>query len=117
MEIYAEISNGLAEQIEGGKKYDLPEGVAVRKTGRRAYFFDCDEETREELIEFLENNGISWQDNDEPTNKEETKRQNGMLDLSWKGRDLAWTGKDKAWTGKEEKKKKKEKDQGWANQY
>lgn len=64
MEIYAEISNKLASQIDRGIKFCVPDGVTANKLGRRSYIFHCDEHMKEELVDFLEAKGISWQDND-----------------------------------------------------
>lgn len=63
MEIYAEISNKLLREIEEmGKNLDLPSGVTMqRKPGSRACYLECDEFSKDELVEFLESNGISWQ--------------------------------------------------------
>ena len=66
MEIYAEITKKILGLVEGGNfKLDLPSGVDLkRKSGSRACYFECqDESSKEELIDLLENRGISWQEN------------------------------------------------------
>jgi len=108
MEIYAEISKRLAKQIENGAKFYLPDGVAVQKVGKRAYFFDCDENTKGELINFLEGKGISWQENDEPTTqKKSAKKQNYIMDLTWTENIEEKTSS----------KPKERKDQEWGSQH
>ena len=67
MEIYAEISNKILKQMEDGSLIlNLPSGISLeRKLGSRACYFEYqDDMSKEELISFLDYNGINWQEND-----------------------------------------------------
>ncbi len=66
MEIYAELSRKIMNQIENeGYNMPLPSGVTLkRKKGSRACFFECDDSNKEDLIDFLDSMQISWQYND-----------------------------------------------------
>jgi len=67
MEIYAEITKKILNAVEkDGYKLTLPSGVSLRrKKGSRACYIECvDDEVKEELIDFLEQSGINWQEND-----------------------------------------------------
>ena len=68
LSIYAEINHQLLRTIENSNRNilsSLPAGVSlIRKKGKRACFFECDDaDAREQLIDFLDNHNIPWQDN------------------------------------------------------
>ena len=65
MEIYAEISQKIMREIEDfGKDFILPEGVKwSRRWGSRACYLECDDDTKETLIDFLNNHSVTWQIN------------------------------------------------------
>lgn len=95
MEIYAEISHKTLQEIEGlGNDFILPPGVQMhRKQGSRACYFECDENTKDDLIGFLDDNRISWQaipdereiknqkDRRENEKQKEFKKKSGMREL------------------------------------
>lgn len=63
-EIYAEIPKRLYGRVEDDDKFfNLPSEVTMsRKRGSRCCHFVCEgKEAKEDLTEFLDNNGISWQ--------------------------------------------------------
>ena len=64
MEAYTEISNKLLHKIEQeGYNLNVPSGVTIkRKQGSRVCYFECDDSIKNELIDFLDDNGINWQD-------------------------------------------------------
>ena len=65
MDIYAELTKKQLESLESGAKFNVPSGVSVnRKSGSRACYFVCnDKQSYREMVEALEDVGISWQDN------------------------------------------------------
>lgn len=63
MEIYAELDSKTLRKIEEGHELVLPLGAKIsRKKGSRMCYFACDEFYKQEMIEFLDDNGISWQE-------------------------------------------------------
>jgi hypothetical protein len=71
--IFAEINHKMLNEIQvkesSGEPHllsALPSGVKLnRKRGARACFFECDDDAaKEDLTDFLDQNGISWQEND-----------------------------------------------------
>ena len=65
-EIYAEIPKRLYGEIEEkGKLFALPNGITMsRKVGSRGINFICEgKDSKEELIELLDQKGINWQEN------------------------------------------------------
>ena len=100
MEVYAEISRKILEDIEVRKiNLSCPYGVKMqRKSGSRACFFECEESAVENLTDYLESKGISWQLNEEERRskdkkekkygqKEKVPRKHGMLEFNdpWNG--------------------------------
>jgi hypothetical protein len=76
MEIYAEISYKILEDIEEfGRELLLPSGVSMyRRKGSRACHLTFDKPDRQNVIDFLEDRRISWQDiPEEKENKKEHK--------------------------------------------
>jgi hypothetical protein len=72
MEIYAEISSKMLKEIEDGNDLVLPSGVTIsRKKGSRVCNFECDEISKQDMVEFLDDNQISWQ---ELTEEKEVKK-------------------------------------------
>ena len=67
MEFYAEISKRMLSKIEQyGFPFKMPSGVRMsRKKRSRACYFTCaDDQASEDLVELLDQYGISWQEND-----------------------------------------------------
>lgn len=74
MEIYAEISRKMLGKIESGSGLNLPSNIYInRKQGSRACYFECDESHKNDLISFLDNNGMSWQIMSEEISEPEIK--------------------------------------------
>jgi hypothetical protein len=67
MEIYAEISNKRLREIEElGRELLIPSGAKMsRKQGSRGCYFEFDEDSKQEMVEFLEGNGMTWQETSE----------------------------------------------------
>jgi len=65
MEIYAEISHTMLNKISNDNfVLKFPVGVnVISKKNSRAFFLSCDESMDKELMDFLEDNNISWQEN------------------------------------------------------
>ena len=65
MELYIEISHGMLKKIESGKfKLSLPDGVEIiGKEGNRGFYLSCEETEFDELRDYLDDNGINWQEN------------------------------------------------------
>ena len=86
MEIYAEISRKILQDIESnGNTLSLPYGISMsRKNGSRACTFECSSGNKEDLIDFLDNKGISWQIQSEDIQEEEkvSKRKGMYKDFS-----------------------------------
>ena len=63
MEIYAEITKKMLEEINDGKKMIVPLGISLRrKEGSRACYFECGEGNEQILMDFLDANGLAWQE-------------------------------------------------------
>lgn len=62
LEVYAEINK---RQLNEVSEWILPTGVRLsRKVNSRACYFECqDEMAKEDLLEFLEQKGVAWQEN------------------------------------------------------
>ena len=65
MEIYAEISHIMLNKIKNGMfVLKFPVGVdVISKKNSRAFFLSCDDSMDKELMDFLEDNNINWQEN------------------------------------------------------
>jgi hypothetical protein len=64
MDIYAEMSLSMMKKIATGKtKLNFPDGVTVigQERGRGLHLY-CDDSMGDELKEFLDQNGINWQE-------------------------------------------------------
>lgn len=65
MEIYAEISRSMINKIRSGKTtLSFPVDINVNnRRNSRAFFLSCDDSMNEELISFLDQHNINWQEN------------------------------------------------------
>jgi hypothetical protein len=67
MDIYAEINKKQLKQIEKGEmQFVFSAGIQLtRKKGSRACYFFCEDKyAKGELVNFLEDANINWQEND-----------------------------------------------------
>jgi len=64
MDIYVEISLSLMKKIASGRsKLSFPEGVTiVGKERARGFHLYCGDDMAKELKDFLDENGINWQE-------------------------------------------------------
>lgn len=77
MEIHAEISRKMLREIEdNGRELSLPPGVTIiRRKGSRVCNLECDKISKRDLVEFLDDNQISWQEmSDEQEIKKDSKK-------------------------------------------
>jgi len=68
MDFYAEITKKQLLEIENGTmSFLMPSGVElVRDKNSRGCYFSCDDEAaKEQLIDMLDDKGISWQEDDD----------------------------------------------------
>lgn len=81
MEFYAEIDNKTLREIEeDGRDLVLPSGVRMsRKKGSRICYFECDESSVQDLMGFLDDNGISWQETPETWATKKDKKKDKPL--------------------------------------
>lgn len=91
MEVYAEISKKLFRQFEeGSSDWILPDGVKLnRKHGSRACFFECDDSMSEELTDFLDSKGVSWQFTIESQENYRKEKNSGFREMKdpWNNKD------------------------------
>jgi len=66
MELYFELSQKQLKGLKDGTwSLSVPYDIKVdHKDHTRACFIEVDDENKEDVIEYLENQGISWQKND-----------------------------------------------------
>jgi len=83
MEIYAEIDKKKLHSIEIlGNSMVIPNGVKMsRRNGSRACYFECDSGYKDDLIDFLDNNRISWQ---YTSNEKENNSKKIKNEINWK---------------------------------
>jgi len=65
MEIYTEITRKWQTILDDGVGMTLPDGVTMnrRKNSKACYFEYTNDEVKKELVDFLEERGFAWQDN------------------------------------------------------
>ena len=85
MEIYAEISYKMLEDIEElGRELRLPSGVSMyRRKGSRACHLEFDKSEKSNVIDFLEDRRISWQDIPEERENKKEHREDWAKLKEW----------------------------------